>query len=737
MNFPDQAIPNKDKTPEWCAKHIDYAEFTWRSTNTTRDKMSSDYMSYNGVKASDSIAYLTKTYGKVNKAKFISYRSHIPKLQLRQGEFINQPLAATVETINRDAKSEKMNRLEYFKGAMLAKEELQQLKDKVGVDVMEGAEIPQDENDPIWSAMSTKDKEEQIMQIILDEYIKELDLKIKLSNDVLNGNITSMMYSKVERDEEGETRFISIDPREAIFEELKGDMFLEKSPILGSCLFMTIHDVLKRYRLSPKQINLLKSVSQNPKGYRGYDNGFIKYVNGNLFVAVMHIEWKSVLPTYFKVMPKTASQLAVDPEEKFIKIEIDAESYEENKEWHDKQVEKGKYTIEVKYAEDLWEATRIGGLNEMDVNCRRAYFQMRRVDDPTRIIGGSYTGFLCQTVDGRRISLMNEMENISNIIDIVMYKILADVIRSHGKAMTFNLAGLHKDSTVEKTLHQLFNDGLVTYDSSAAGNMHQRDVGNGGLIGSIDQGLSQSFPFLLDFLNRMLDLMDRMTGINENRSGQIAASSTAANANSSIQASRTITAAFDYGVNLYITKVLTKIVESAKITWAFYKIDKGEQILGTEKFQFLKATKELGYKDYGVHFQDGSRYAQIKQFMQGLMEASLNAKEMRPEDALSFMIEDTFAGQKAILTDSWKKIKEFESQMQQSSQQSQEQMNQQQLATQVEIANADREDKQNFRLMEIDALADAEIRVNNNQASNKVIENNHKFSNENLNNENI
>lgn len=737
MNFPDQAIPNKDKTPEWCAKHLDYAEFTWRSTNTTRDKMSSDYMSYNGVKAPDSIAYLTKTYGRVNKAKFISYRSHIPKLQLRQGEFINQPLAATVETINRDAKSDKMSRLEYFKGAMLAKDELMQLKDKVGVDVMEGADIPEDENDPIWANMSIKDKEEQIMQIITDNYIKELDFKMKLSNDNLNGNITSMCYSKVERDEEGETRFISIDPREAIFEELKGDVFLEKSPILGSCLFMTIHDVLKRYTLKPNQIALLKSVSQNPKGYRGYDNGFIKYVNGNLFVAVMHIEWKSVLPTYYKVMPKTASQLAIDPEEKFIKIELDAKSYEDNKDWHDKQVEKGKYTIEVKYAEDLWEATRIGGLQELDVNCRRAYFQMRRVDDPTRIIGGSYTGFLCQTVDGRRISLMNEMENISNIVDIVMYKILADVIRSHGKAMTFNLAGLHKDSSVEKTLHQLFNDGLVTYDSSAAGNMHQRDAGNGGLIGSIDQGLSQSFPFLLDFLNRMLDLMDRMTGVNENRSGQIAASSTVENANSSIQASRTITAAFDYGFNLYINKVLTKIVESAKITWAFYKMEKGEQILGTDKFQFLKATKELGYKDYGVYIQDGGKYAQIKQFMQGLMEASLNAKEMRPEDALSFMIEDTFAGQKAILTDSWKRIKEFESQMQQANIQNQQQMNQAQLQTQIDIANADREDRQLHDIEKINVQADADIRVQNNQASNKIVENQHNFDNQSLSDENI
>lgn len=740
IQFPRQDIPESEKTPEWCSKHLDYAEQLFKSNNLNREKMSMDFASYNGVKPPNSMNYLTKTYGKANKAKFISYRAHVPKIQLRQGEFLSQPLAATVETINRDAKSAKMERSEFFKGAMAAREELMQLKEKAGVDIMQGAEIPTDENDPLWAAMSVKDKEEQIMQIALDEYIKFLDLKIKFSEDVMNGNIAAMMFSKTERDETGETRHITIDPRQAIYEEIHGDIFLEKSPILGSCIFITVHEALKRFKLTTEQKNLLYDVSQNPNNYLREYAGFIKVVNGNLLVAVLNIEWKSVIPTYYKWMPKTANQLAMSnietEEDKYIIDQLDTKQYESNKAYYDKQEEKGKLKIVTKYREDLWEATRIGGIKELDVNCRRAYFQMRRVDDPTRIFGGSYTGYLCQTVDGKRISLYNEMENWSNIVDILMYKILSDVIKAKGKSLWFNLAALHKDSSVEKTLHELFNEGFGTYDTSAAGNMHGRDVSVNNLIQQYDIGLSDSFPSLISMLNVALDMMDRMTGINENRTGDIQASSTVSNTNSSIQASRTITAAFDYGTYLYISKVLTKIVESVKVTWAFYKVEKGEQILGSEKYGFLKASVELGYKDYGVHIQDGGKYNQVRQFMQGLMEASLNAKEMRPEDALKFMLEDTFVGQRAVLEDSWKKIKAIDQQAQQAQLQSQQQMQQAQMQQAIELKRAEIEDAQQQEADMIVLKGDTDIRVNAAKAQDTVVVNEHKSNTNYLNGEN-
>jgi len=736
-NFPLQTIPMYKKTPEWCSLHLDYAQNIWMGSNALRSKMDNDFLSYNGVKTPDSTNFLTKQYGKQNKAKYIAYRAHKPKMQLMVGDFLTQPLSATVQTTNRDAKTEKMNKMNMMYGAMVAKPELIHLKEKVGVDVMEGAPIPDNEEDPLWNKISVKDKQETIMQIILNEMIKQDDLKIKFSNDVLNGTITSMMFGKVERDEEGETSYISIDPRNAIFEEIQGDMFLEHSPIMGSCIYYSVHDVLRRFNLTQKQVDLLNNAAQNPINYINTPNNGFMMAGNNLMVQVMHIEWKSVIPTYYKRLTKTANQLLLDSSDPYIYQPMDTEDYENNKDWHDNQQKKGKYEVVAKYAEDLWESTRIGGLPELDINRRRALFQMRKVDDPTRIYGGSYTGFLCQTVDGKRISLMNELENLSNVFDILMYKILQDVNKYRGNVLGYNSAALPAKSSMKEVAYNIVNDGFIIYDTSATGNAHGRDVSLNNLLDVKDLGLSSSFPSLIQFKSDILNMMSAMTGINENRQGNIAASATVTNTNEAVSASRTITAPFFYGVHLFVSKTLEKIVESTKVTWGFYKVDKGEQILGTGKFKWLQVTQDIGFRDYGVHIQDGSRYNQINNYMQGLMEASLNAKEMRPEDALKFMIEETFAGKKAILEESWAKIKEIEQQAQQAQLQSQEQMQQAQLQNQLDIRKAEIEDAQAHDIEKIVVQGDTDIRVKKSEMSDQITINAHKIEAESLRSDNI
>jgi|688.fasta_scaffold00323_53 hypothetical protein len=737
-SYPQTNVLEKEKTPEWCKLFLDYSQDLLRSSDYNRSLMDESFKSYNGIKTPESILYLTKTYGIQNRAKFIPYRAHSTKIKLMVGEFLTRPLNATVTTINRDAKSAKMDQLDFMYGAMEAKQEILDLKNKVGVDIMEGAPIPDGEEDPIFQKMSPKDKEESIMQIILNEQIPSLDLKQKFSNDLLNCSIASMIYGKVERDEEGETRYISIDPRDAIYEEIDGDTFLEKSPIMGCRQWMSIHDVMRRYNFDTKQLDMLKDISNNPQSYANASNNRIRYSpNGGLVVEVIHIEWKSVTASYFKKMPKTVTQLIFDPSEKFIYTEIDAKNYEDNKEWHDSQVQKGKYEIEVRYAEDLWEATRIGGLEKLDINMRRSYFIMRSVDEPGKVLSSSYTGFLCGTVDGKRISLMNEMENWSNIFDIVMYQILKDINKHKGTILGFNTAALGAKNTVKKINYDIVNDGFVTYDTSASGNFHGRDVSLNNILQTHDLGLSQSFGALVQFKNDILVMMDRMTGINNDREGQISASATATNTNSAIQASRTMTEPFFYGVYMYINKTLTKIVESTKITWAFYKLEKGEQILGVSKFKFLKVSQEIGYKDYGVHLEDSGKYAEVKQFMRDQLNASLNAKEIRPEDALAFVWSDIASEQKAILKEGWAKIKELEGQSQQAQMQNQQQMQAAQLEQQLQLAREDREDRQLNEKDNIILQGDTDIRVSQNKMSDQLILNQNKFDNENINNTNI
>ena len=117
--------------------------------------------------------------------------------------------------------------------------------------------------------------------------------------------------------------------------------------------------------------------------------------------------------------------------------------------------------------------------------------------------------------------------------------------------------------------------------------------------------------------------------------------------------------------------------------------------------------------------------------MKGLMEASLNAKEITQADALKFMLAETFAEKKAILEDAEAKVKEILQSQQQAQLQSQQQMQQAQLQQQLELRKKSRtiEDAQAHDLEKINVQADADIRVKRSEMSDQVILNQQKFDN--------
>lgn len=729
-NFPRQDILQKDKTPAWMSRHLDYAESVLRRYNNTRANMTRLYESYNGVRSNTITAVFDKTYNKQNRSKFIAYRLGRTKVSLLHGEWLKRPLSATVETINSEAKSAKMGQFDTMMGAMIAKEELGVLKEKVGVDVMQGAPIPQDENDPIWDKMSFKDKQEDIMQIILDNQTIELDLKRKIGDCFLDLLITSMCFCKVEIDEQGETRFHRIDPRDAIYEEIQGDDYLQKSPIKGCRQILSVQDILMRYTLTKDQRDKLDAARINPDTYlgsSGISRGYMRMSQGQLMCDVIHIEWLSVEPEYYKISPKTPNQMLINSEVDYQRLTLDTISYEQNKEMHDKNVAAGKYTIETKYKQVVYEATRIGGC--IDINMRLKPFQKRSVDDPSYILDTSYHGFICGTVDGIRISIQQMIENFDNLYDIVMYQINKDIARAKGRVLFMDRAGLPVGKKQSQVLYEMVNDGLVMGDSSASGNAAQKNLSDM-IFKEVDFGLSQSFEYLVNMKNNIVNDLNQITGINENRQGDVQASATVTNTNSAIQASRTITEPLFFGMNGFVKVVMQSIVDSSAVSWAFYKVEKGEQILGAGKFKFLQVTKELGYRTYGVHIEDGGKYMDIKQKINSLMEFSLNAKEIRPMDVLKVQLAETTAQMKNTLENSWAEMQKAQQMSAESQNQWQQQMKQMELEQQLKISQDTREDLQNQEKQIVELSGQVQMLVDDNKAKNKVVENQAKSEND-------
>lgn len=725
--LPDIAVSETKKTPEWCKGFLFYARNLLTTYDWRRQQMTSLYQSYNGVKTANHNALWEKTYGKQNKAKYIAYRAGRTKLNLLHGEWIKRPLAATVETINIEAISEKMRQMDFMTGAMLAKGALDDLKDKAGVDVMEGAQIPSSEEDPIWDKYSPKDKCEDIMQIIINNAIKKLNLIQKFGEQFLDVCVTSSCYGKIEIDEKGNVNYYKIDPRDGIFQEIENDYFLEKSPIKGARQKMPIYQLLQRYDFTEAEKNTLQEM-QNNWLTSWSTNQWMGTMNGReLLVDVIHIEWKAMKPRYYKVAPKTANQLAWNPEEEKVTFEIDATQYENNRAAFDKDVEAGKYVVETKWEEDLWEGTMIGGV--IFKNMRRKPFQMRRHDAPAYILDSSYVGMNVGTVDGLRISVQKVLENFDNLFDITMYQIAKELAKFKGKVIMYDRAGLPKKMTLKDIAYNMTNDSFIDVDSSASGNFSNRNLSGLELFKEFDLGLSQSVQQLLALKDQLLMTMDRISGINETREGSIQASATVTNSQQAIENSRTQTAPIYYAMELFTEHVLTRIAEATKVSYAFYKQDEGEQILGSDKFKYMQLTQEIGFRDYGVYLQSGGRYNEIKSKMRQLLEFSINSKQIEPLDVLKFEMSETFVEAKQIFEDAYIRVQQNAIRQQQADAQNQQAMQQQMLQQQQAMQKEQLANTEKLMLDKIGAETEGQIAIDNNKSQHKLVSDQHNAEN--------
>lgn len=726
--FPRQDVLESAKDKKWCGLHLDYAQSVFREYNLRIQKLNRLYGGYNGNTVANTVLWLTNTYGIANRGKYIDYRIGRPKIDIVVNEWAKMPLNASVVTINADAKSAKLDQYELILGAAHAKKDLEKLKE-VGVDVLNGAEIPDLNDETYWSTMSFKDKNESVMQTILNNQIKELGLKEKFSKNFQDVVIAAECYGQVEIDEDGNTNYIDIDPRDRIVEEVDRDPFFKKSPLMGARRIMPVHDILRKYRLSVSERNTLDAVRNgtyiSPNNDLSYQN-YWRRVGGQLCAEVIHIEWKSVCPIYTKFTPKSFEDLQSDTTSKYTQSDIDATEYERNKKKYDEGVKNGEFKVEVQFKEELFEATRIGGL--IDVRCRRKPFVLRKVDDPSLVLDYSYCGMSVNTVDGDRISLQEIIENFSNLYNITMYQIMKELAKAKGTIVVYDKAGQPRKKDVKTVISQMVNDGFLEWDSSATGNMAARNLDARDLFKQLDLGVSSSFPALIQLKAQITDALDRISGVNDQRTGQIAASETATNAQSSIQSSRTITDGMTTMMSKYAEIVMTKIVESTKISWGLFKTEKASIILGDDKFKFMEATKEMAYSDYGVYLTDARKELEIRQRINQYADALFNAKELRLHDMIDVEMAETLADARAILKKSSADLQKIRTESEQRQIEANAINQEKQLQTQIQLGREQREDQQAHEKEMIVLEAELARGAETQKSKNKFIIEDHKMT---------
>ena len=704
-------INDTHNVPQYAIDCIDYAveRYTLRRMGQIA-KLNMLYAQYNGVGADTGLEYLNSTYGRENAIKYIDYRLARPKLEKLVGEFIEQPLSATVFTTNNAARTKKLDDYRLMLGMSIAQNKIRQLREDKQIEVMSGMPVPTEEQkNNYWKNVKTEN--EIIMQYILNNFIRtKRSFKFQLANGKRDVVIVAECHGQCVIRPDGKPDYIEIDPRDAIFEENDRDPFCQQSAYHGKRRTMLKHDVIQTYGLTEAQVASLESGvgAMSDEAYRLGHRSYELIRNGDAF-EVFDLQWITLEGQYVIL---TDTKNSLEGETKNAR-RISYAEYQKNKEQLDTEAQEGKTTVSVKYKEVLWEATRIG--TNLYVNCGPKKGIMGDFENPYST-KTEYVHYLSNTVDGMRISLKELTDNIEKQYNIVRFQINRELSKMKGMQLTYDRAMLPKGKTMKNVLYHMINDAIIDYSSAEEGNIAGETKDPKDAIKAIDLGASSSLQSLLVLAQNLEGMVGKITGITDERTESVSASATVTNSQQAIRNSMSITEPINYGFDIYIEEVLIRIIELTKVSVAAGTMSM-ENIIGESGVRFIQMTKDVSFDSFGCYLTNARREAEIKDRLRQYGEQSINAAEIRIPDMAKFELAETLGEAIQALEEGWQKIQDVTARQQQADIEAKNK----QLEIQAGMMKENREDVQNSELDKIREKGKVQIAVDAAKGKNEHI----------------
>ncbi len=691
MGFP--AIADKDYSKggsdnKDMREMLDYAVNQWQSRSARRKRLEQLYNSHNGIINDHEIEAITKMTGQKSKTKYVKYRLGRSKLKQLHGEFLEINLTPTVSTTNRAAQNRKMEKYKAQLGLALSKAYIEKAR-AMGYDVFSGMKIPDLKDKQKWSVNNFKLENEIAMQTIIDDKLVNEKLKMQFYSNFVDMTIAAEIYGKVERNINGIDTYRAIGPKFAMYEENVSDLFLTRSPYLGEVRYMYPHEIAtdKEFALEDSQISLLKD---EQSGYSDADrDGSLEMIDGVPAIPVYTIQWKGLEPVYCRTSPTSGSEI---PYKRILSIDY----YNENQKKLEKEdaeyfATHGTHILKKTYREVVWTGSKIG---------KNIYTKARKENDIIQVLNDNgiynaqfdYCGMLFNTVNGTRVSIQEIIYELEKVYDDIRFMINKELKKIRGSSLIYDDAFLPKGKRFTDVFHEISEDGVVRYNSSAEGNRSGTEADSNKVgIGVVNLGDNNN---LIVLLNQAMDIervMDRITGMNENRQGLAKATSTATANVNNIEASRSMTYDLFYFMSKYIEIVLSKLCEKTKINLIYKGEDYRQFIFDDDQIKYMILTKDLVFDNYGVSVTDGKKEREVLTKLEQLFPQEINAGQLTTKDVAKFYMETSFASAIKVLDVAFDRLQEAKMNEIKASQESANK----QTEANVQMAREDREDRQN------------------------------------------
>lgn len=336
-------------------------------------------------------------------------------------------------------------------------------------------------------------------------------------------------------------------------------------------------------------------------------------------------------------------------------------------------------SVEWDWIIEVWEGYRIG--DDMYIGIQPIEYQHISADNPNSQ-KLPYTGVVYNNTNSKPRSLVSMMKPLQYMYIVVWYRLELALSRDKGKVAVMDITQIPKSMNIDvnKWMHYLSALGVAFINPYDEGwDIPGREGGKPSQfnqLSSWDLTMSNVIAEYIQLMQKIEDMVAKLTGITPQRQGQIAASELVSNANTAVNMSYHITEPWFWNHNQVKRRVLTMLLNTSKAAWKDNKRYLN-YILDNATRAFVQLSDNFFYEDMDIFVDDSTKNQQyIDQLKQLLQPAMQNGASLL--DIAEIITLDNMSMIKNRLEEIEQKRMEQMQQQQQAEQQAQQQIAEQQ-----------------------------------------------------------
>lgn len=336
-------------------------------------------------------------------------------------------------------------------------------------------------------------------------------------------------------------------------------------------------------------------------------------------------------------------------------------------------------SVEWDWIIEVWEGYRIG--DDMYIGIQPIEYQHISADNPNSQ-KLPYTGVVYNNTNSKPRSLVSMMKPLQYMYIVVWYRLELALSRDKGKVAVMDITQIPKSMNIDvnKWMHYLSALGVAFINPYDEGwDIPGREGGKPSQfnqLSSWDLTMSNVIAEYIQLMQKIEDMVAKLTGITPQRQGEIAASELVSNANTAVNMSYHITEPWFWNHNQVKRRVLTMLLNTSKAAWKDSKRYLN-YILDDATRAFVQLSDNFFYEDMDIFVDDSTKNQQyIDQLKQLLQPAMQNGASLL--DIAEIITLDNMSMIKNRLEEIEQKRMEQMQQQQQAEQQAQQQIAEQQ-----------------------------------------------------------